>query len=72
MCFITRSGELIMDIYTKIFLINAISLVFLAAFDRNIMNDKIENSFVQTPLYIWAGVSFLSAPVWLVYFIVIN
>ena len=61
-----------MDIYTKLFLVNFVILVFLAFLDRNCFNDDIENGKYTKHIWtIWNVTTVLSIPVWIVYLIII-
>ena len=60
-----------MDIYTKLFLANIAGLVTTAWLDKKVLKDKLEKlPGFGTLLEVWAIITLLSIPTWLVYIIV--
>lgn len=59
-----------MDFYTKLFLLNMVTLGFTAFIDRNVFDDAIEDMpILGVVLQYWAFLSLLTIPVWLFYII---
>ncbi len=59
------------DIYTKVFFANLVAIMFFAAFDRLVLDDKIEKAIIiGFVVNLWASLSFISIPVWLIYMII--
>ncbi len=60
-----------MDLYTKIWLINLGLVFWVAWMDRALLDDAIGCSkHGSVVVEVWASLSFVSLPVWFIYFIV--
>lgn len=60
-----------MDLYTKLFLANLVGMITTAWVDKSLLKDKLEKlPGFATLLEVWALITLLSIPVWLVYIIV--
>jgi len=60
-----------MDIYTKLFLANLLSLILVAAIDKHLLNDQLEKlPIIGVVLGLWAALTLISIPVYVVYLLV--
>jgi len=61
-----------MDFYSKVFVCNWVVVIFVIWFDCMINKDRIQNTLVIGFLFsMWAFLSFISIPVYIVYYIVV-
>lgn len=58
-----------MSVWTQMFLVNWITLFSIANVDRYFFNDKVEKLF-PVIFGLWAVISWISIPVWLIYLVV--